>query len=101
MLMGLLLNTFCELSKMAILLSVLVFTDQDTGTKTENRVAQLKDDFNQPDLISVEMTKLSTFEKDLIDSNKSGGGKKVLIETLKLVKPTGELSLKRPLVKTI
>jgi putative ATP-dependent endonuclease of OLD family len=65
----------------------LVLTDQDIGTKTENRADKLKAEFNQPDLIFVETTSLSTFEKDLIDANKSGDGKKVLLDTLKLVKP--------------
>lgn len=96
---GVAFKHFLRIIKNGYFIKCLVFTDQDTGTKTENRATQLRADFNQPDLIDVEMTKLSTFEKDLIDSNKSGGGKKVLIETLKLVKPTGGVEFEKTVGK--
>jgi predicted ATP-dependent endonuclease of OLD family len=64
-----------------------VFTDQDTGTKTENRADNLKQTFNTPDLIQVEVTILSTFEKDLIEANKGGNGKPLMFRALKRIKP--------------
>ena len=86
---GVAFKHFLRVIKNGYFIKCLVLTDQDTGTKTENRADQLKVDFNQPDLISVEATNLSTFEKDLIDSNKTGDGKSVLLNALKQVKPTG------------
>lgn len=85
---GVAFKHFLRVIKNGYFIKCLVLTDQDTGTKTENRADQLKADFNQPDLISVEMTNLSTFEKDLIDANKTGDGKLILLNTLKEIKPT-------------
>ena len=64
-----------------------VLTDQDTGTKTEDRAEKLKQEFNTPALIQVESTTLSTFEKDLIEANKTGKSKSLMFEALKKVKP--------------
>lgn len=86
---GVAFKHFLKIVQVGYFIKCLVLTDQDTGTKTENRADRLKAEFNQPDLISIEATNLSTFEKDLIDANKSGDSKKVLLEALKLVKPVG------------
>jgi putative ATP-dependent endonuclease of OLD family len=65
----------------------LVLTDQDTGKKTENRADELRKDFETPGLICVEVSAQSTFEKDLIEANKSAEGKSLLLEALKATKP--------------
>lgn len=85
---GVAFKHFLKVIKNGYFIKCVVFTDQDTNTKTENRADQLRADFSQPRLISVESTKLSTFEKDVIEANKSGAGKKLLLEALKAVKPS-------------
>ena len=84
---GVAFRHFLKIMQNGYFIKCLVLTDQDTGTKTENRADKLAAEFNQPNLISVKVTKLSTFEKDLIDSNKSGEGKQILLKTLKQIKP--------------
>jgi putative ATP-dependent endonuclease of the OLD family len=85
---GLAFKHFLKIIKGGYFIKCLVFTDQDTGTKTENRADDLKRDFETLNLIRVEVTKLSTFEKDVIDANKSGDGKAVLLNSLLATKPT-------------
>lgn len=65
----------------------VVLTDSDTGTKTENRAASLKNDFDNIHNITIEFTKESTFEKDLIAANKSGDTKELLFDALSMTKP--------------
>lgn len=86
---GVAFRHFLKVIKNGYFIKCVVFTDQDTNTKTENRADQLRTEFNQPNLISVEVTNLSTFEKDLIEANKSGSGKKLLLKALKAIKPSG------------
>lgn len=86
---GVAFRHFLKIMQNGYFIKCLVLTDQDTGTKSENRADKLAAEFNQPDLISVKVTKMSTFEKDLIDSNKSGEGKQILLRTLKQIKPIG------------
>jgi len=92
---GVAFKHFLKVIASGYFIKCLVLTDQDTGTKTENRADQLRSDFNIPDLISVEVTTLSTFEKDLIEANKAGEGKKLLIETLKAVKPSSGIEFEK------
>lgn len=65
----------------------LVLTDSDTGTQAENRAQDLKDEYDNVEEIDVQITELSTFEKDLIDCNKYGTGKDILCRVLKIVRP--------------
>jgi len=65
----------------------VVFTDSDTGTKGEQRARALKREFDQRDLILVEITDTATFETDLIEANKRGPGKQILLDALKVTRP--------------
>jgi putative ATP-dependent endonuclease of OLD family len=85
---GIAFRHFLKIITNGYFIKCLVLTDQDTGTKTENRAEQLKADFNQSKLVSIETTGFSTFEKDLINANKAGNGKKLFLWTLKATKPS-------------
>ncbi|MFX0201388.1 MAG: ATP-dependent endonuclease [Candidatus Hodarchaeota archaeon] len=90
---------FCHFLKIIVngyFIKCLVLTDSDCGKKTENRAMDLKDNFEDGELIKVKVSKSSTFEKDLIEANKKGEGKKVLLKALKDTRPIigKELKLK-------
>jgi predicted ATP-dependent endonuclease of OLD family len=72
----------------------VVLTDADTGTKFENRAAALRNDFSGSPHIQIQVTELSTFEKDLIHANSSGAGKEALFEALCRIKPLSGPSLR-------
>ncbi len=84
---GLAFSHFLKLLRGGFFIRSLVLTDSDAGTKTENRAGALKAEFDQPGLILIEISSHSTFEKDIIEANKSGAGKNILLETLKEIKP--------------
>ncbi|MBN72084.1 MAG: hypothetical protein CME32_22740 [Gimesia sp.] len=65
----------------------VVLTDQDTGTKTENRAPNLKKNFENGKLIKVCVTEESTFEKDLIAANRSEVGKKIILAAIVTTRP--------------
>ena len=65
----------------------LVLTDNDAGTQTENRAQELKDEYDSVDEVDVQISELSTFEKDLIKYNTSGAGKDILCNVLQIVRP--------------
>ncbi|MDB2463148.1 ATP-dependent endonuclease, partial [Algibacter sp.] len=65
----------------------LVLTDSDIGTQSEDRALELKNKYDGVDEIDVQISELSTFEKDLIDCNKTEEGKKILCEIIKIVRP--------------
>jgi len=54
---------------------------------SNSRANKLKSDFNNTEVIRVEITDLKTFEKDIISANKKGKGKKILYDTLIKTKP--------------
>ena len=85
---GVAFKHFLKIIENGYFIKCLVLTDQDTGTKTEKRALKLKEEFDNPELVLIKYTKLSTFEKDLIDENKSGKGKKLFLDTLQAIKPT-------------
>jgi len=91
---GLAFKHFLKIIRGGYFIRCLAFTDQDTGGKTENRAEDLKKDFDTPNLIRVEVTKFSTFEKDIIDANKSGDGKAILLNALLATKPISGKTLK-------
>lgn len=84
---GLAFKNFLQLIVNGFHTKCLVITDSDIGTQTENRAQDLKDKYDGIDEIDVQISKLSTFEKDLISCNKSDDGKKILCETLIIVRP--------------
>jgi predicted ATP-dependent endonuclease of OLD family len=66
----------------------VVLTDQDTGKKTADRAEDLRKEFEDKSLIRVQITAKSTFEKDLVNANRSGQGKEVLLDALSATKPS-------------
>ncbi len=71
-----------------------VLTDSDSGTKAENRAASLLADFKDIPHIDIQVTTESTFEKDLVSSNRSGDGKELLFNALSMTKPKNGPKLK-------
>jgi len=84
---GLAFKNFLQIIVNGFHTKCLVLTDSDIGTQTENRAQELKDKYDGVDEIDVQISELSTFEKDLIDCNKDKKGKKILCETIKIVRP--------------
>ncbi len=90
---GLAFKNFLQIIKNGFHTKCLVLTDRDTGTKSEHRGEALKKSYETVKEIEVEITTLSTFEKDLIASNNSGNGKDILCSVLKTVRPVAGKSL--------
>jgi len=80
---------FLEIIKNGYFIKCLVLTDKDTDDMKDSnsRANKLKSDFNNTEVIRVEITDLKTFEKDIISANKKGKGKKILYDTLIKTKP--------------
>lgn len=78
---------FLKIIKTGYFIKCLVFTDSDRNKKTKNRARKLKYKFKNDLLIRIEISKSSTFEKDLIEANKKGEGKKILLKVLEKTKP--------------
>lgn len=74
---GLAFRNFLEVVKQGYFIKVAALTDSDLGTKTAGRATELKNDFDSANTI-VCITKLSTFEKELIDANATGKGAVIL-----------------------
>jgi len=85
---GLAFRNFLEVIRNGYFQKCVVFTDSDTGTKTENRADKLIDDYKDLDEIEIHKTTLSTFEKDVIDSNIDGKGADCLKTIVKKIRPT-------------
>lgn len=84
---GVAFNHFLKIIRSGFFIKGLVLTDSDTGKKTEERAADLKEEFDKKGLIRVEISEESTFEKDLIKANMSGKGKEILLSALNKTKP--------------
>jgi predicted ATP-dependent endonuclease of OLD family len=84
---GVAFRHFLTIVKNGFFKKCVVLTDQDTGTKVEDRADKLKADFEDDKIIKVQITAESTFEKDLISANRSGYGKEVLLDALTATKP--------------
>ncbi|WP_109830120.1 ATP-dependent nuclease [Reichenbachiella versicolor] len=84
---GLAFRNFLEIVRNGFFQKCLVLTDSDTGTKTENRAEDLINDYNDVDVIEIQKTVLSTFEKDLIEVNKEGIGAECLKLVVQKVRP--------------
>lgn len=65
----------------------LVLTDSDSGTAVENRGTTLATEYSSVPQIKIQITSQSTFEKDVIDANKTGSGKTILMNALKATRP--------------
>ena len=84
---GVAFSHFLKIIRSGFFIKGLVFTDSDTGKKTEERATDLKKDYEKDGLIQIEVSDESTFEKDLIAANKNGKGKEILLNALKVTKP--------------
>ncbi|WP_226036613.1 ATP-dependent nuclease [Aquibacillus saliphilus] len=79
---GVAFRHFLEIIRNGYFIKCVVLTDGDVGKKSENRAVNLKNDYEKPySTIKVEVNK-ETFEKELIEANKSGLGKEILLEAL-------------------
>jgi predicted ATP-dependent endonuclease of OLD family len=84
---GVAFSHFLKIIRSGFFIKGLVLTDSDAGKKTEERASDLKEEFDKEGLIRVEISKESTFEKDLIGANMSGKGKEILLSALNKTKP--------------
>jgi len=85
---GLAFKNFLSIIKNGFHTKCLVLTDRDTGTASEHRGEALKEAYKTVSEIEVEITSLSTFEKDLIATNNTDDGKNILCSVIKIVRPT-------------
>lgn len=79
---GVAFKHFLEIIKRGYFIKCVVFTDSDIGTKSENRAQELKKKYDIDKIINVQETENSTFEKDIIESNKKNKGKNILLNAL-------------------
>jgi putative ATP-dependent endonuclease of OLD family len=84
---GVAFRNFLTVVKNGFFKKCVVLTDSDAGTKSENRADALRAEFKSCSAIDVQITTSSTFEKDLIEANKSGPQKALLLSALTMVKP--------------
>lgn len=84
---GVAFEHFLKVIKNGFFVKCVVFTDSDFTKKTKNRAPALKRAYSSlGTLIDVQITTKETFEKDLIESNKSGIGKNTLLDILEKTK---------------
>ncbi|WP_316805348.1 ATP-dependent nuclease [Pedobacter nototheniae] len=85
---GLAFSYFLEIIKNGFFQKCTVFTDRDSDTQKEDRAENLETAYNLIPQIHISISGTSTFEKDLIASNASGAGRELLLNALKIVRPT-------------
>jgi putative ATP-dependent endonuclease of OLD family len=83
---GLAFSYFLEIVKNGYFRKCLVLTDKDTDTKSEDRAENLATKYAGTAEIKVAVSVGSTFEKDLIEANKSGTGRDILLKVIKTVR---------------
>jgi predicted ATP-dependent endonuclease of OLD family len=83
---GVAFSHFLKIIKNGFFISGIVFTDSDAETQTYERADDLKSQYDC-DLIRIEVSEFNTFEQDLIEANKSGVGKRILLKSLKDTRP--------------
>jgi predicted ATP-dependent endonuclease of OLD family len=93
---GVAFKHFLELIKNGYFIKCLALTDSDSNTRTENRAEDLKTTYqtSNENLIRVEISTESTFEKDLIAANKNGDGKDILLRAIEVTRPLKGKELK-------
>jgi predicted ATP-dependent endonuclease of OLD family len=84
---GVAFRHFLKIISYGYFIKCLVLTDSDANKKTEERADSLQADFLSIKSIKVCKTVLSTFEKDIIESNKNGEGKNTLFRALVATRP--------------
>lgn len=84
---GVAFEHFLKVIKNGFFVKCVVFTDSDASKKTKNRAPALMRAYaSLNSFIDVQITIKETFEKDLIESNKSGNGKNTLLDILEKTK---------------
>lgn len=83
---GLAFRNFLEVAKQGYYIKVAVLTDSDAATKTGERAPKLRDDYNSSNIF-VSITTETTFEKELIASNRTGQGRTKLKNAVKAARP--------------
>jgi len=93
---GVAFKHFLELIKNGYFIKCLALTDSDSNTQTENRAEDLKTAYqtSNENLIRVEISTESTFEKDLITANKKGDGKDLMLKAIEITRPEKGKELK-------
>jgi putative ATP-dependent endonuclease of OLD family len=84
---GVAFEHFLKIIKNGFFVKCVVFTDSDFTKKTKNRAPALKRAYSSlGSFINIQITNKETFEKDLIEINKSGFGKNTLLSVLEKTK---------------
>ncbi len=84
---GIAFRNFLNLFKRGLFRTCVVLTDSDSKTVTKQRASKLKTDFHDGNSIHVQISGCTTFEKDLVDVNKTGDGRDILLDALKKARP--------------
>lgn len=74
---------FLEIVSRGFFIKCVAFTDSDSETQTKDRADKLKIDYSDSEIIQIEHTETSTFEKELVQNNRSAKGKAILLNALK------------------
>lgn len=84
---GVAFSHFLKVVRNGYFLKCVVLTDSDTGKATEERADDLKKDYEDKQIIAVEITDDNTFERDLIAVNRMGAAKLLILAALKATRP--------------
>ena len=82
---GVAFKHFLEVVQNGYFIKCGVITDKDAGKRTENRAPQLKEEYDG-EVIKVEFND-NTFEKAILEANKTKNERKVLLDTFSKVRP--------------
>ncbi|BES65584.1 AAA family ATPase [Gottschalkiaceae bacterium SANA] len=83
---GVAFKHFLEVVKNGYFIKCGVITDKDAGKITENRAPKLREEYDDCKVIKVEFND-NTFEKAILEANKTEKERTVLLDTYKLVRP--------------
>jgi predicted ATP-dependent endonuclease of OLD family len=84
---GVAFEHFLKVIKNGFFIKCVVFTDSDATKKTKNRAPVLQKAYQSINtIIDIQICSNDTFEKDLIEINKSDAGKKTLLNVLEKTK---------------
>lgn len=91
---GVAFKHFLQIVKNGYFIKCLTLTDSDTEKITENRAQDLKNEYASINVIKIQGSSNSTFEKDIIKSNKTGKGRDILFNALIQTRPIKGKELK-------
>ncbi len=94
---GVAFKHFLKIIRNGFFIKCLVLTDRDTGKTTQERAEDLKEEFDKGKIIRIEITEDTTFEKDIIATNRTGKGKSILLKALTATKPINGPKLSKEL----